>query len=392
MSVAAVDSSGNKASFSQYNIQVEIAAPGVGVMSTLPNNTYAAWSGTSMATPHVSGVAALVWSNYPSCTNAQVRKAMAKSAKDGGTEGRDNHYGYGIVKAKAMYDLFAIGCDVGELPPPPEPTILVNAVPEEGLSGVPGDELMYQMEFPADESNLAFDMSGGSGDADLYVKFGSIPSITNYDCRSYTYTNTENCSFAEPQTGTYFVMVRGYTGFSGVTLVGSFDANTPPVSSFNYSCSNLRCSFDASGSYDIDGNIVLYDWSFGDGTLANGESPQHTYAAAGDYTVTLTVKDDDGATGISEEVVSVTAGSAGGDITLAAYGYKIRGTKYVDLEWVNASGVNVEIHRTKNRDTRVITTENDGAHTDSFSSGGTFVYKVCEVGGSVCSAEQTVVF
>ncbi|NOU50159.1 S8 family serine peptidase [Pseudoalteromonas sp. JBTF-M23] len=107
VSVAAVDSSENKASFSQYNSQVEIAAPGVGVNSTWNNNGYKSISGTSMATPHVSGVAALVWSHFPNCTNDEIRKVLNNTAKDKGAAGRDTSYGYGIVQAKAAYDYIA---------------------------------------------------------------------------------------------------------------------------------------------------------------------------------------------------------------------------------------------------------------------------------------------
>jgi len=60
---------------------------------------YAAWDGTSMATPHVSGVAALLWSANPSWTNVQIREAMAMTALDLGDAGRDVHYGYGLVQA-----------------------------------------------------------------------------------------------------------------------------------------------------------------------------------------------------------------------------------------------------------------------------------------------------
>ncbi|MFC3033843.1 S8 family serine peptidase [Pseudoalteromonas fenneropenaei] len=112
VSVAAVDSSENKASFSQYNSQVEIAGPGVSVNSTWNNGGYRSISGTSMATPHVSGVAALVWSHFPQCSNSQIRAALNATAKDKGAAGRDTSYGYGIVRAKAAYDyLTANGCD-----------------------------------------------------------------------------------------------------------------------------------------------------------------------------------------------------------------------------------------------------------------------------------------
>ena len=92
VSVAAVDSSGNHASFSQYNNQVEVAAPGVGVRSTLPGNRYASYNGTSMATPHVSAVYALVWSQHRQCTPAQIRRVVNITAEDRGTPGRDPYY------------------------------------------------------------------------------------------------------------------------------------------------------------------------------------------------------------------------------------------------------------------------------------------------------------
>jgi len=116
MSVAAIDSNKNKASFSQYNDQVEISAPGVSIKSTIPDNTYASWSGTSMATPHVAGVAGLLWMYYPDCTSYQIRNALLKSAEDLGDEGCDVQYGYGLVQAKAAYQLLANNCggDIGE--------------------------------------------------------------------------------------------------------------------------------------------------------------------------------------------------------------------------------------------------------------------------------------
>lgn len=100
MSVASVDSAKNRSSFSQYNSQVEIAAPGSSVQSTYKNNSYATLSGTSMATPHVSGVAALIWSQKLSCSAAKVRAALTATAEDRGSAGRDVYYGFGIVRAQ----------------------------------------------------------------------------------------------------------------------------------------------------------------------------------------------------------------------------------------------------------------------------------------------------
>lgn len=122
ISVAAIDSSGNVASFSQKNSQVELAAPGVSVLSTVPGG-YASYSGTSMATPHVSGVAALVWSYFPTMTNVQIRNGLGASALDMGPAGRDTSYGYGIVQAKAAVDYLAASVGGGgPAPPGPSPT------------------------------------------------------------------------------------------------------------------------------------------------------------------------------------------------------------------------------------------------------------------------------
>jgi serine protease len=68
---------------------------------------YVRLTGTSMATPHVSGVAALVWSARPSLTAVQVRQILQESAKDLGPQGRDNTFGYGLVQAKAAMDRLA---------------------------------------------------------------------------------------------------------------------------------------------------------------------------------------------------------------------------------------------------------------------------------------------
>src|SRR3546814_11716726 len=66
-------------------------------------------------------------------------------------------------------------------------------------------------------------MSGGSGGADRYVKFGSAPTDSSWDCRPYKYGNNETCSFSSPSAGTWHVRIKGYSAFYGVSIVGDYD-------------------------------------------------------------------------------------------------------------------------------------------------------------------------
>ena len=86
----------------------------------IPGSSYEAWNGTSMATPHVSGVAALLWSANPAWTNTQIREAMTMTALDLGEPGRDIAYGYGLVQAyDALQYLWNMDAGPGQGPSGP---------------------------------------------------------------------------------------------------------------------------------------------------------------------------------------------------------------------------------------------------------------------------------
>jgi thermitase len=99
VSVAATDNNDNRASFSNANADVEIAAPGVNVLSSYnsADNSYKVLSGTSMATPHVAGVGAIIRTRNPTMTAAAARSKLDASVDDKGTPGRDPQYGFGRV-------------------------------------------------------------------------------------------------------------------------------------------------------------------------------------------------------------------------------------------------------------------------------------------------------
>ncbi|MGD9584590.1 MAG: PKD domain-containing protein, partial [Lysobacterales bacterium] len=105
-------------------------------------------------------------------------------------------------------------------------TVLSNGVAKTGLAAAAGAELNFTMVVPSGASNLKFVMSGGTGDADLYVRFGSAPTDTVYDCRPFLNGNAETCNIATAQAGTYFVRVKAFSAFSGVSLTGSYSTTT----------------------------------------------------------------------------------------------------------------------------------------------------------------------
>ena len=83
--------------------------------------------------------------------------------------------------------------------------------------------------------------------------------------------------------------------------------NLPPTAAFTSTCTNLLCTLDGSGSTDPEGPIQSYAWDFGDGATATGATTPHTYAAAGTFTVRLTVLDGEGAPGTTSRALTVTA-------------------------------------------------------------------------------------
>lgn len=123
IAVSAVDRNGRLASFSSRGEEVDIAAPGQDITSCYPGNRYAKLSGTSMATPYVSGVVALTLSKHrqqggqtPLATVDDLRQHLAKTATDAGPTGKDPNYGWGLINPASMLQPIAEGPGVPTLP------------------------------------------------------------------------------------------------------------------------------------------------------------------------------------------------------------------------------------------------------------------------------------
>jgi len=204
-----------------------LANIGMSASINIGAGNYGKMSGTSMASPHVAGVAALVWSHHPSCTNVEIRNVLNATAQDLGDSGRDVKFGHGLAQTKDAIDyITANGCDgsgtgPGPVEPPEGNTVLENGVAKTGLTATAGNDVVYTMEVPAGATDISFAIAGGSGDADMYVKFGSTPTDNSYDCRPYVGGNTESCTVTDT-AGTYYVRVKAYSSFADVSLTGTY--------------------------------------------------------------------------------------------------------------------------------------------------------------------------
>jgi vibriolysin len=127
--------------------------------------------------------------------------------------------GYDSATVQAVSDAWRA---VGVPPEGPTTTPLTNGVALSSLFGGTGTKKYYTLEVPAGYTSLKFETSGGTGDVDMYVRYGSEPSTTTYDCRPYASGNTETCSFTSPQAGTWHVMLYGYASYSDVSLKGTY--------------------------------------------------------------------------------------------------------------------------------------------------------------------------
>ncbi|WP_158621540.1 PPC domain-containing protein [Corallococcus aberystwythensis] len=104
----------------------------------------------------------------------------------------------------------------------PSSGTLVNDVPVSNLSGLKDSYRYWTITVPSGKSSLLVTTTGGTGDADLYVRQGSKPEDYVYDCRPLTGGNTESCLISNPVAGVYHVMIKGYADYAGVTLKATY--------------------------------------------------------------------------------------------------------------------------------------------------------------------------
>ncbi|CCF67113.1 S8 family peptidase [Xanthomonas citri] len=217
IAVAATTSAGAKASFSNFGKGVDIAAPGQSIVSTLNTGTtapgnpaYVVYSGTSMAAPHVAGVVALMQSVALNPLTPATVKALLKASARPMPVACTQGCGAGLVNADG-----AVAAVI-------ESTTLSRNVARTGLSAALSDSLYYQVNVPAGTRSLKVTLAGGSGNADLSVRAGALPTDAAYSCRSMLPGNGDSCTLAAPAAGVYYVRLKSTLGFSGVSVTAAY--------------------------------------------------------------------------------------------------------------------------------------------------------------------------
>ena len=243
------------------------------------------YQGTSMAAPHVSGVAALLIANGVATTPDEVREALQSTAEDKGAAGWDTEYGWGIADALAALNYTS------------EPN--TQPVANEGgpYTGTEDIAVTFDGSFSYDSDGdpLTYAWDFGDGSSGSGVKPAHIYTAGG----TYTVTLVVNDGKANSHPSVTTAEIDEVNDFPVADAGPDQTASVGEI-----------VTFDGSGSYDIDDGIATYDWVFGDETTGSGETTTHAYSIMKMYTVTLTVKDNGDLIATDTATVTVTEQSA----------------------------------------------------------------------------------
>ena len=269
ISIGSTNRYDERASSSCFGNHIDLVAPGDSIYSTMLNDTYATWSGTSMATPHVSGTIGLVQTVHPGYTVEQIRNLLRDLADDQvgnptqDTPGWDIYYGAGrLNSAKALRKaagwllggVTISGPISGEL----DRSYTFDALASPSTSSVP---VSYEWQV---DGGTPVSHSGG---------------LTDFLTQSWS------------TTGVKTIHLTASNAWSSVQAEHSYHHQRAlrPTDEFHRHAAHRPAPWQVRFSNTTSGTYASSNWDFGDGGSSSEENPSHVYDTPGLYTVTLTV-------------------------------------------------------------------------------------------------------
>ncbi|MFL5357678.1 M20/M25/M40 family metallo-hydrolase [Archangium sp.] len=157
--------------------------------------------------------------------NPQIHTAGDTLTYTGGTA--NNSVKFAKLGVAFMGEV-AKGATTGNTPPPTGggtgggTGTLTNGVATAPYSGATGTWTCNTLVIPSGVSSVVFNQAGGTGDADMYVRFGSQPTTSTYNCRPYLSGNAESCTISAPSAGTWYACSYAYSAYSSTTMKGTY--------------------------------------------------------------------------------------------------------------------------------------------------------------------------
>ena len=284
ISVAATDSSNRLATFSNYGVTtVDVAAPGVGIYSTVPGNGYASYSGTSMATPHVTGTVALLAAANPQATAAQIRTAILSTAVPLPALAGKVATGGLVNAAAALAAVGGGGGGGGEPPAQPAPTAdVIDVSPDPRTTSVSAVMVQFSRAVSGfDAADLQLTLGG------VAVSLAGV-SVTTTDSIRWT---VDGLSAATASAGTYVLTVAA----AGSGIVATDDAAALAVSVSDTWVTQAATIADAGDTLataavvGISAGEVRLSGRIGDGSFARRDVDLYKVVLAAGQTLVIDV-------------------------------------------------------------------------------------------------------
>ena len=365
ITVGATDINNFKANFSNFGDCLDVYAPGYAITSAShkDNTSVISKSGTSMAAPHVAGLAALYLQNNTSVTPTELENQIILNSTPDVVQN---------VPAGPNRMVYSLWEPVVFSPPiPPALNLKVIGIDQKG-------ENQFYLVWDRTEDPVV----------DIYQNGSYIGRAQNTGELSLTSKGKGDDTFMVCEVNFRNCSAEVMADFSETDFV----PNQPPTAAFTYEINDLQVTF-TDQSTDSDGTIVRRRLYFGDGYYTTWQSITYTYKEPGVYRVELWVEDDHGNEDVTMKEITVgTVPPSTENIELTAVGSKVKGQWQTSLSWTPAgSSAKVDIYRNGHH---IASAENTGRYNDvtNLKGGGSLTYKICEAGTKICSNEVVVHF